>query len=134
VNKPVAIVVEDDEILAELLGILVGLAGYQAETLLDGLKASARLGSSDLPRPNLVVLDLHLPGMGGGELLKQIRSDPQLVDTAAVILTADIQAQAVYHPGAAGTQPDHLLIKPVDNEVLQSVFGKYKEGRSKAKD
>ena len=133
-TNPVALVVEDDEILADLLGILVGIAGYQAETILDGLKASARLKRQDLPSPQLAVLDLHLPGMGGGELLQQVRDDPQLAGTAVVILTADIQAEMSFHPGAAGIQPDDLLIKPVDNDVLQAVFGKYKEGRSKTKD
>jgi CheY-like chemotaxis protein len=58
--------------------------------------------------PDVVILDLNLPRVSGIDILRQIRSDPRLVNTRVVVVTAhdemvnDIQDQA-----------DLVLIKPV---------------------
>jgi two-component system alkaline phosphatase synthesis response regulator PhoP len=77
------LVVEDEESLA--LGVRDALqhAGYEAEVVFDGPTALKRIRES---RPELVVLDLMLPGMGGLEVLEQVRAENR--DLRVVILTA----------------------------------------------
>lgn len=67
---------------------------------------------AEAPRPDLVLLDLNMPGRDGREVLTQIKSDAQLKDIPVVVLTtsdalADIQS--CYHAGA-----NSFVTKPVD--------------------
>jgi len=100
-----ALVVEDHVDSAIIFGEAVKRAGFDVETVRDGQAAIERLAAVE---PDVVILDLNLPRVSGMDVLKQIRSDPRLVNTRVVIVTAhdemvnDIQDQA-----------DLVLIKPV---------------------
>lgn len=56
------------------------------EQALEYLQRS-KSGCSDTPMPELILLDLNMPGMGGQEFLKQLKSDDQLDTIPVVILT-----------------------------------------------
>lgn len=63
-------------------------------------------------RPDLILLDLHLPDRSGAELLRDLRSDPRTADITIAMLSADAspgQIQRLLDLGA-----DHYLTKPVD--------------------
>lgn len=57
-----------------------------AEEALDFLRARGK-GSGDTFRPDLILLDLNMPGMGGKEFLKNIKADEELKNIPVVILT-----------------------------------------------
>lgn len=63
-------------------------------------------------RPSLVVLDLHLPDMGGTEVLRQLRAQPETRDIPVMILSADGSVRQVRSLTAEGAQA--YLTKPLD--------------------
>jgi two-component system, OmpR family, response regulator MtrA len=65
------LVVDDDEALAEMIGIVLRNDGFEPVFCADGAKALDTFRSS---RPDLVLLDLMLPGVDGIEVCRQIRS------------------------------------------------------------
>lgn len=77
------LVVEDEESLAFGVRDALQHAGYEVEVVHDGPSALARIREN---RPELVVLDLMLPGMGGLEVLERVRGENK--DLRVVILTA----------------------------------------------
>jgi len=67
---------------------------------------------TDAPRPELVLLDLNLPGVGGQTVLKEIKSDSGLKRIPVIVLTgseSEIDVNEAYEAGANG-----CLCKPVD--------------------
>ena len=84
--KPLALVIEDSEDVALVFHTAMEKAGFEAETIYDGTLAQTRLAEVV---PDLVVLDLHLPGTSGEEILNYIRSDPRLEKLKVIVATAD---------------------------------------------
>lgn len=62
----------------------------EVEVVHDGAKAVARLmdAAHARTRPDLILLDLHLPSMSGIEVLRRVRSDPTYAGTPIIVLTA----------------------------------------------
>jgi len=88
-------------------------ANYQVETITNGLEARQRLQEG---APHLVLLDLHLPGVSGTDLLTQIRADERLAKTIVVIATADARLGDAYRESA-----DYILIKPISYTQLRDL-------------
>lgn len=102
-TQPYALVIEDDPKLGTIFQTALQQAGYETELDADGNKYHAFL---DARRPDLVILDLHLPFAFGGDILNAIRA--KYPDTVVAVVTADfIKAKTL--TGKA----DHILIKPV---------------------
>ncbi|GAB4498814.1 MAG: hypothetical protein OHK003_12420 [Anaerolineales bacterium] len=112
-NKPTALIVEDDRDIVALFRHVLDVAGYQTEIVLDGKDAMDRLS---VMRPNIVLLDLQLPRMSGVEILKRMRDDERLMRVPVVVITA-------YAPYADSlpVEPDLLLLKPVDINQLSNL-------------
>ena len=66
------LIVDDDRALAELLADYLRHESYSVETVHDGAAALARLGASG-PRPDLLILDVMMPGLDGLETLRELR-------------------------------------------------------------
>ena len=79
------LVVEDDRDIADLVAYHLGRAGYSTECLYSGHTVLASL--RDDP-PDLLVLDLMLPGQSGLEICRAVRSEPQLANIPIIMLTA----------------------------------------------
>lgn len=71
-------------------------------------------------RPGLVLLDLNLPGLSGGEVLRSIRSRPELNDVAVVAFTSSAGPDEVDTTYAAGA--DSYIYKPVNFELFRTVL------------
>jgi two-component system, cell cycle response regulator DivK len=112
-DKPTALIVEDDRDIVALFRHVLDVAGYQTEIVLDGKDAMDRLG---VIKPNIVLLDLQLPRMSGVEILKRMRDDERLKRVPVVVITA-------YAPYADSlpVEPDLLLLKPVDINQLSNL-------------
>ena len=76
------VIIEDDKILREELEILLNDSGYQAEILSDFTDAAAQVRQI---RPDLVLLDIILPGANGQYILRQIREKS---DVPVIMLTS----------------------------------------------
>jgi CheY-like chemotaxis protein len=109
-NKPVAYIVEDDRDVVALFRHVLDIAGYHTEIMLDGKEAMDRIETF---QPNIVLLDLQLPGMSGIEILTRMRADDRLRNIPVIVITA----YPVY-AASLPVEPDLLLQKPVDINQL----------------
>jgi len=71
-------------------------------------------------RPDVVLVDLHLPDLDGHEVLEQLKADPATADLPVVVLSADATASQVERLRAAGAAD--YLTKPLDVERLMAVL------------
>ncbi|MGB7873756.1 MAG: response regulator [Anaerolineales bacterium] len=84
--KPLALIIEDSEDVALVFQTAMEQAGFEAEIINDGALALERLAETV---PDLIVLDLHLPGASGEQVLKYIRSESRLENIKVIVATAD---------------------------------------------
>jgi signal transduction histidine kinase len=111
------LVVDDNQDGAEMLGSLLALDGHTVETVYSGPEALARLGGF---RPDVVLLDIGLPGLDGYEVARRIRADPQWSAVQLVAMTGYGQEGDRERSRAAGFAAH--LVKPVEYPALQSVI------------
>jgi DNA-binding response OmpR family regulator len=110
-NDPLRIlVVEDEPQIANFLRVGLGYEGFTVAVAEDGYEALAELKNF---KPQLVILDLMLPGMDGMELAKRMREDSGLM---IIMLTARDQVEDRIAGLRAGA--DDYLVKPFDFEEL----------------
>lgn len=83
-EKPVVLIVEDDEVLLRALYLLFHNNEYTIASAIDGESA---LRMTERLKPNLVLLDLLLPKMNGFDYLKNIKANPAIKDTIVVVLS-----------------------------------------------
>ncbi|HSL70034.1 MAG TPA: response regulator transcription factor [Longimicrobiales bacterium] len=84
-TPPRILVVEDERDIAALVAYHLTKEGYRVRTAEGGLEAMEAAGTE---RPDLVLLDLMLPGLSGYEVLSELRRRPELSDVPVVVLTA----------------------------------------------
>jgi len=85
-TRPLALIIEDDADQNLIFTTAMYQAGYETESIKDGLTAQKRLSEVV---PKTVVLDLHIPEVAGMTLLSQIRNDQRLMDVSVILATAD---------------------------------------------
>lgn len=107
------LIIEDEKDLAELLAFNLKNEGYQPIIALDGISGleAARKNS-----PDLVLLDLMLPGMLGLDVCKVLRKDPKTASIPVIMLTAkseEIDQVVGFEIGA-----DDYVAKPFSNRIL----------------
>jgi signal transduction histidine kinase/ActR/RegA family two-component response regulator len=109
------LVVDDNVDTVTTLAMLVQESGHDARTAYDGL---AVLEAALDYRPNVVLLDIGLPGRNGFEVAKQLRQQPALKNAVLVAMTGYGQESDRKRSKEAGF--DHHLVKPGDfGKVLQ---------------
>lgn len=84
-RKHVVLVADDDPEIRSLLGIRLKKAGYEVLDAGDGDQTLERIREH---KPDLVVLDVMMPGKNGWEVAKELRHDDELKDIGIVMLTA----------------------------------------------
>lgn len=82
---PKILIVDDDITITELMKALVSMEGHQPTTVNDSLQAVEIAKSVD---PDLITLDLMMPGLTGFELCKLLHDDPRFANTPIVIVSA----------------------------------------------
>ena len=113
-NKPFALIVEDDRDIVALFRHVLDLAGYRTEIALHGKVAAEYLSQST---PDIVLLDLNLPGVSGSEILVMMEADPRLKDIPVVVITAHAPLIATLP-----IQPELVLLKPVNIEQMSNLI------------
>lgn len=95
-------VLDDDEDVLRLVAALLVRAGHEPVVCSGRLD---RLGFLARERPDLVLLDVNMPGMGGDELLELMRDDPRLAHLPVLFLSSNDESELrrlVRRTGAAG--------------------------------
>ena len=112
-------VVDDDPIIARLLEIELVSAGYEVSLADSGERA---LASAQEHRPDLMLLDVMMPGLDGFEVARRLRADPRTVATSIIMLTATGLSANRLEGLNAGA--DDYIVKPFDTpELLARVKG-----------
>jgi len=111
--RPTVLVVEDDSSNRALLTALLERAGYRAVTASDG---PSGLAAALEIAPDLVLLDVGLPGMDGLEICRRLRADPRTVTLPVVLLTGRTSVDDVVAGLDAGA--DDFLAKPFHEAEL----------------
>lgn len=112
-DAPLVLVADDDPDIRELVALRLARAGYRVETARDGLEAFDR--GVELV-PDLVVLDVSMPGQDGFETSRRLREDPRTSHVPVVFLTARTRDEDVLTGYARGG--DGYVTKPFEPEEL----------------
>ena len=119
-NKRI-LVIDDEPNLSTLLQHYLAQTG-EYDVLTENLPSQA-LSSARYFNPDLVLLDVNMPGKDGGEVAREIRADPALSHIPILFLTSLVSsAEAGKREITRGTQ--RFLAKPVSPDVLLSVVGR----------
>ena len=103
-SQPSAFIVEDDPLLSKVFYTALK-ADFDVESQSNGETAMQVLGESV---PDLILLDLHLPGKSGKQILEYIRADDRFEKTKVILMTADsLLAYSLY------SHADLVVLKPV---------------------
>ncbi len=104
-DAPFILIVEDERDIAALFRHVMDLAGYRTEIASNGRAALERLGSCE---PDVVLLDLSLPGISGVNVLQRMRVDERLKRIPVVVVTAYSELA-----DNLAVEPDLVMLKPV---------------------
>lgn len=116
-EKPLALIVEDDPEIAALYRHVLDMAGYQTEIAFHGQVAVERLNRS---QPDIVILDLNLPGISGNEILELIRAEDRLNHTKVIVVTA-----YAHIAESLSAEPDLILFKPISIEQFSDLIERF---------
>ena len=114
-KKPTILLVDDDPDIRELVTFNLAKEGYNVVTAKDGAEGVEAVKKH---RPDLVLLDVMMPGMDGIEACEAIRTNPDIASTLIAFLSArgeDYSQVAGFDAGA-----DDYITKPISPKVLVS--------------
>ena len=116
------LVVDDEENVTKMLKLSLEKAGgYEVKT--ENMGANVIAAARQF-RPNLILLDIMMPDMDGGEIAGRIKSDTILKDTPVVFLTAAITKEEIESQSSViGGQP--FIAKPTSVEEIIDYIEKY---------
>jgi DNA-binding response OmpR family regulator/HPt (histidine-containing phosphotransfer) domain-containing protein len=114
-SVPRVLAVDDDEAVLQAVRHLLGTTSVRVETLREPEGFWAALGRF---QPDLLLLDVDMPGVSGLELCRLVRSDPRWSQLPVVFLSGSHDAEAVRRVYAAGA--DDFVSKPVAGPELQA--------------
>lgn len=115
-----ALVVDDEPSMARAIERVLRQAGYETALAADGFQAGALLFSF---RPDVMTLDLRMPGMDGIEVLRFLQRTVLPAPLKVVVLSADSE-ERLRQAHALGAHA--VLPKPFDNEVLLATLASFR--------
>ena len=103
------LVVDDDPSMRFLLRLILEGVGYEVSEAQNGVAALIKIKDE---MPDLVVTDMMMPVMDGGELITHLRSSPRTADLSILVVTANPDARE------AAAQANYVLVKPFHQSML----------------
>lgn len=113
--------IEDDAANRLLVRKLLTAAGHEVIDAVDGLEG-VRLACST-PKPDLVLVDLNIPGLNGFEVTLRLRGEPALVRVPIVAITAEGDRDTSLAVGCTG-----FIQKPIEARSFASLISRYLRG------
>ena len=107
-KRPAVLIVEDDPELRTLYRTALSLAGYAVVAVGDGIDALRQI---DAQPPDIMVLDMALPRLGGRDVSVEVRSHPETSSIPIVVVTGDAR-------GLNTSDFACVLQKPIDLDTL----------------
>lgn len=119
-DRPTVFIAEDNAILLQGLHRALEANGYEVRTAPDGAEMLRLLERERDSPPDLLLLDVMMPGLTGVELLHRLRADPGWQRLPVVLLTASTEESVA--ATAAADERVELMIKPFRlKELLETV-------------
>jgi len=115
-RKPRILIVDDDPVIVRLLQINFRLEGYDVDTAFRGEEALERVRDN---RPDVVVLDVMMPGIDGWEVCRQLKESPAVRHVPVIFLSARAQDEDRQRGYALGV--DEYVTKPFDPADLVEI-------------
>ena len=111
------LVVDDHKIIRDLVRLNLEMAGHEVLEAADGEQA---LEIVDADRPDILVCDLMMPGIGGLSVLRLLRANPETKKIPFVVLTAKTLPEDIRQATEMGA--DRYITKPFEpDEVINAV-------------
>ena len=109
--------IEDDASMLSLLSTLLGLEGFQVAPLDGGTNLEETLENLRSEKPQLVLLDVHLPAMSSFDLLQRMRQDPELKSVQVLMSSGMELTDKCLQAGA-----DDFILKPyMPDELIRKI-------------
>ena len=107
------LIVDDDDQIRDLYTKILRIHKYETDTASDGFEAGVKVMGFE---PDLIILDLFMPGMNGFEVCRRIKEDPGKADIKILIFTGHDSVENRERIMAQGA--DDYLVKPVSNNIF----------------
>ena len=120
------LLVEDNDEVRGLLALFMKRLGYTVFEAATGLEAIDRASTA---HPDLILMDLRLPGMNGDDVTAQLKATPSTRDIPVLITTGYLAARQVKRAFDSGAA--EVLYKPIDVTLLRDVLRRYLSKRTK---
>ncbi|MEP7302228.1 MAG: response regulator [Caldimonas sp.] len=121
--RPVVLLVEDDEFSLQLVTVTLESQNVELVTESDGAAALERIRSV---RPELILMDVNLPGRDGVELTLQLKADPALAAIPVVMLTGEARREILVRSMDAGAAD--FIVKPFTPDALVAKLTRFLPG------
>jgi CheY-like chemotaxis protein len=108
-------IIDDSKLMRQVIRQHVEAEGYCAITVASGMDA---LSTLETVRPDMVMLDLLMPGMSGQDVLRALR--PRLPGIPMIVITADVQEPV--HEECTRLGADRVINKPPSREAIRGVL------------
>jgi two-component system alkaline phosphatase synthesis response regulator PhoP len=112
-QKQKILLIEDEEDIAELIRLHADISGYKIVTAADGLNGFAAV---EKELPDIIILDIMLPGQSGFDVCKRIKSTPKLSHIPIIVLSAKSEETDIVLGLELGA--DDYVTKPFSPRVL----------------
>ena len=114
-----ALVVDDTRIAATTIAQALTLLGYQAE-----VAYSPRVALESISKrvPDVILLDINMPGIDGVEVCRYLRRDPHTEKVPIVAMSSEAQEETVDQVYEAGANV--FLAKPIDIDILERALNR----------
>ena len=110
------LVIDDDEDVCDIMRDMLTAGGYEAYTALDG---KSGLAKAEEQQPNLILLDIMMPGMDGFEVLRRLKSNSGTSYIPIVIVSAKRDASSLFK--ARELKSSDYVMKPFTSGELMKI-------------
>ena len=110
----VALIIDDDPATIDLARRWMGRQGYNVIAAQNGLDG---LDMARTQKPDIIILDIYMPGLSGYDVLEQIRADQRLKQVPVILCSSDDNRRLGLERGAA-----EVLVKPLSQDRLREVL------------
>ncbi len=125
--KPRILIVDDDPVIVRLLQVNFRLEGYEVDTASRGEEA---LQAVKAHLPDVVVLDVMMPGIDGWEVCRRLKENPKVSHIPVIFLSARAQDEDLQRGYALGV--DEYVTKPFDPAHLVEIVRRSLDKRTQA--
>jgi FixJ family two-component response regulator len=122
-NALLVAIVDDEEPIRKALGRLLRASGLLAECFATGQSFLDSIGTT---RPDCLILDLHMPGLGGLQVLEQLKSRQPLLPTIVITGHDEPENQDRCLAGGAAA----YMRKPLDDQLLLNTIDQVVRGQT----